>query len=59
MGTRDSSIVVWTTGTQRDLAELGEGWGGRESVGGSPRGSVLLEDVQSVTDAIVRHLSQC
>ncbi len=38
---------------------LGDGWGGRESVGGSPRGvRYCFDDIQDVTDAIVRYLSK-
>lgn len=37
--------------------DLGQGWGGRESIGGSPRGeSLSLEDIEQVTDTILVHL---
>jgi hypothetical protein len=37
--------------------ELGQGWGGRGSIGGSPRGEIQsFEDVDRVTDAILMHL---
>jgi hypothetical protein len=38
---------------------LGQGWGGRESIGGSPRGETLtFEDIERVTDTILKQLRQ-
>ena len=36
-----------------------EGWGGRESIGGSPRGEALsFDDVERVTAVILDHLDR-
>ena len=57
--TETAQLLFGPQGLNAIWPELGEGWGGRESVGGSPRGvRYCFEDVQSVTDAIVRYLSQ-
>ncbi len=38
---------------------LGQGWGGRESIGGSPRGETLsFDDIERVTDTILQQLRQ-
>lgn len=55
--TETARLIFGEKGLNVVWPELGPGWGGRESVGGSPRGAnYSFEQVDEVTDAIVRHL---
>lgn len=54
--TETAKVLFGPAGLNGLWPHLGQGWGGRESVGGSPRGvPYSFADIEAVTDAIVRY----
>ena len=62
VGVVDTSTAIQLFGPKGLMAvwnDLGKGWGGRESIGGSPRGEALsFDDVERVTAVILDHLDR-
>ena len=63
VGVADTNTAVDLLGSDGLMGvwqELGQGWGGRGSIGGSPRGEIQsFDDIERVTDAILMHLRRC